>query len=280
MRLGTLLVRRAATPASRASRALARAAALAHGAQALAVRAAPAAGLLALAETLRFATAAAARLVLLAEATGRAGVAAGVEALGHDLALVDPDLDADAAEGRLRLGEAVVDVRTQRVQRDAALGVGLRARHLRAAEAAAAGDLHALRAGADRRRERALHRTAEAHAILELLGDRLCDELRVELGALDLVDVDVDVLVRHRVHLTAQRVDLGARLPDDDAGARGEDVDRDALLVLLDEDVAEPGMTELAADVVADLDVLDQVLGELLRARVPVGLPFVDDTDA
>jgi len=86
--------------------------------------------------------------------------------------------------------------------------------------------------------------------------------------------------VRHRVHLTAQRIDLGARLPDDDSRARREDVDRDPLLVLLDEDVAEPGMTELAADVVADLDILDQVLRELLRARVPVGLPFVDDTDA
>src|SRR5436190_1142366 len=75
------------------------------------------------------------------------------------------------------------------------------------------------------------------------------------------------------------RADLGPGLPDDDAWARGEDVDRDPLLVLLDEDVAEPGMAELAADVVADLDVLDQVLGELLRARVPVGLPLVDYPD-
>ena len=44
---------------------------------------------------------------------------------GHDLALVDPDLDADAAGRRPRLDEAVVDVRADRVQRDAALGVGL-----------------------------------------------------------------------------------------------------------------------------------------------------------
>jgi hypothetical protein len=165
------------------------------------------------------------------------------------------------------------------VQRDAALGVGLRARHLRAAEPTAAGDLHALRAGPNRGGERALHRAPKAHAVLELLGDRLRDELGVELGPLDLVDVDVDVLVRHRVHLAAQRVDLGARLPDDDAGTRGEDVDRDPLLVFLYEDVAQPGVAELAADVIADLDVLDQVLGELLRARVPVGLPLMDDAD-
>src|SRR6185503_16139437 len=83
-----------------------------------------------------------ARLLLLGDA---------LEALGHDLALVDPDLHADPAEGRLRLDEAVVDVRADRVQRDAALGVALRAAHLRAAEAAAALNLHAVGAGAHRR---------------------------------------------------------------------------------------------------------------------------------
>ena len=71
-------------------------------------------------------------------------------ALGHDLALVDPDLHADAAVGRLGLDEAVVDVGADRVQRHTALGVALRAAHLRAAETATALDLHAVRARADR----------------------------------------------------------------------------------------------------------------------------------
>src|SRR5579864_4516525 len=57
---------------------------------------------------------------------------------GRRLALVDPDLHADPAEGGAGLVEAVVDVRAQRVQRHAALTVELRARHLRAAEAARA----------------------------------------------------------------------------------------------------------------------------------------------
>src|SRR3989304_1413572 len=61
--------------------------------------------------------------------------------------------------------------------------------------------------------------------------------------------------------------------------ARGVDVDRDALLVLLDQDVGQTRVPELAVGVLADLDVLDQVLGEVLRARVPVGLPLVDDAD-
>src|SRR4029078_11800008 len=95
------------------------------------------------------------------------------------------------------------------------LGVGLRAAHLRAAEPAAAGDLDPLRAGAGRRRERALHRAAERHAVLQLLRDRLRDELRVELGPLDLVDVDVDVLAGDGVQLLAERVDLDTGFADD-----------------------------------------------------------------
>ena len=153
-------------------------------------------------------------------------------ALGHDLALVDPDLDADPAERRLRLDEAVVDVRADRVQRDAALGIGLRAAHLRAAEPAAAGDLDPLRTGTDRRRERALHRAPERHAVLQLLGDRLRDELRVELGPLDLVDVDVDVLAGDGVQLLAKRIDLDTGLADHDPRARRVDVDRHRCLSL------------------------------------------------
>ena len=86
----------------------------------------------------------------------------------------------------------------------------------------------------------------------ELLGDRLRDELRVELGPLDLVDVDVDVLLRHRMQLAPQRVDLGAGLADHDARARGVDVDRDPLLVLADEDVGQARVRELVVDVLAD----------------------------
>src|SRR5262249_6757196 len=106
----------------------------------------------------------------------------------HDLALVDPDLDPDAAVRRLGLDEAVVDVGADRVQRHATLGVALAAAHLGAAQPAAALDADAGGARAHRRRERALHRPPEADAVLELLGDRLRDKLCVELRPLDLVD--------------------------------------------------------------------------------------------
>src|SRR5207342_702859 len=72
------------------------------------------------------------------------GSAVALEALGHDLALVDPHLDADPPERRLGLGEAVVDIGAQRVERHAPLAVLLRPGHLRPAEPAAAAHLHAL----------------------------------------------------------------------------------------------------------------------------------------
>src|SRR5512144_2110746 len=72
------------------------------------------------AATARALTAAAA-----ATTTGSGGAGSGLRlplgtGAGH-LALVDPDLHADAAEGRAGLVEAVVDVRTERVQGHAAL---------------------------------------------------------------------------------------------------------------------------------------------------------------
>src|SRR5581483_7778446 len=224
--------------------------------------------------------AAAAGGVLVAEARLLAAAGDAAVALGHDLALVDPHLDADPARRGTSLGEAVVDVGANRVQRDAALRVLLGAAHLCAAEPAGALNLHAGRAGADRRRERALHRTAERDTVLELLGDRLRDELRVEFRPLDLVDVDVDVLGGHRVDLLAKRIHLDAGLADHDPGAGGIDVDRDPLLVLPDQDVRQPRVRQLLQDVLPDPQILEQRGREVLLAHHPVRLPVVDDADA
>src|SRR3954451_11566964 len=156
------------------------------------------------------------------------------EALGHDLALVDPDLHADAAEGRACLVEAVVDVGPEGVQRHASVRVALGARHFGAAQPAGHLDLHALGARAHGRGQCPLHRAPEGHAVLELLGDRLGHEPRVELGALDLEDVHLHGLAGHLVELPAEGVHLRAGLADHDAGPGRVDVDLDLVLVLLD----------------------------------------------
>jgi hypothetical protein len=117
-------------------------------------------------------------------------------------------------------------------------------------------------------------------SLLELLSDRLRDELCIELGALDLVDVDVHVLLGQRVNLLTERVDFDTGLADDDARASRVDVDGDPLLVLADQDVGQARVRKLADDVLADLDVLEKCACELLLADHPIRLPVVDDADA
>src|SRR3569833_573827 len=87
------------------------------------------------------------RALATAAATGGAllrGLRLALGAARRRLTLVDPDLHADAAEGRTGLVEAVVVVRAERVQGHLALAVELRAGHLGAAQAAAALHLDAL----------------------------------------------------------------------------------------------------------------------------------------
>src|SRR5207244_3380995 len=95
--------------------------------------------------------------------------------VGEDVALVDPDLHADAPERRARLRLAVVDVGPQGVQRHPAFAVPLLAAHLGAAEASAALHPDALRTGLHRRLHGALHRPPERHPPRELVGDALRD---------------------------------------------------------------------------------------------------------
>src|SRR5215213_3531951 len=104
-------------------------------------------------------TASARAVAVLAVAPGPAAVAAlgaglvdgvGLCAASHrrrrveNLAAVYPALDADDAEGRVRLREAVVNVGAQSVQRQTPLEVPLRARDLRAVQAAGDPDLDPL----------------------------------------------------------------------------------------------------------------------------------------
>src|SRR5439155_25739538 len=92
-------------------------------------------------------------------------------------------------------------------------------------------------------------------------------------------DVHAHGLLRHAVQLAAQRVDLGAGLADHDAGPGRVDVDLDLVLVLADRDAGEAGVRQLALDVVADVDVLEQVVGELALVE-PLRLPVVDVADS
>src|SRR5690606_31472091 len=198
----------------------------------------------------------------------------------EDLALVDPGLDSDDSVLRLRLGEAVVDVGAERVQRHAAFAVPLRTRDLGAVQAAGHVDLDAQRAQAHRVAHRALHRTAEHDAALQLLRDRLGDQLRVELGLAHLGDVDVRRDAHHLADFLAQLLDVLAALADHHARTGGVDGDAGGLRGSLDQDPADAGGGQLLAEHVADLEVRRQVAGVFLLAGVPLGVPVLGDAQA
>src|SRR4029450_13012904 len=125
-------------------------------------------------------------------------------------------------------------------------------------EAARALHPDAERAGLLRVLHRALHRTTESDATGELIRDALRDELCVELGLLDLLDVELDLVVTGDLReASAQAVGLGAAATDDDAGARRVHVDAQTITGALDLDAADRGVRHLRHQAVAGVPVLD-----------------------
>src|SRR4051812_44423907 len=143
--------------------------------------------------------------------------------MAENLALEDPDLDAaDTVSGvGGRLG--IIDIAAKRVERHAPFTIPFGARDLGAAEPSRTCNADSFRAKTQRRLNGALHRTAERNPALELVGNRLGDELGIDLRLADLDDVQRDVAGGHRTELLAQLLDVGALLADDHARTSGVD---------------------------------------------------------
>src|SRR4029450_2917872 len=103
----------------------------------------------------------------------------------------------------------------QRMQRHAAFAVPFGARDLGAAQTAGAGDADAFGAHAEGPLNGALHGAAESDTALELVGDTLRDEARVNLRLADLDDVEADFAVGHLRQRLLQLLDVAALLADD-----------------------------------------------------------------
>src|SRR5262249_5779477 len=132
----------------------------------------------------------------------RLGISAmSLRSLGPVLALVDPALHSDVAERRARLREAVIDIRAERLERDAPEARELASRHLGPAESARELELHPEPSLRHRRGHRLLHRAPERRPLLELLRDVFRDEIGVQLGNRDLLRVDRDLLLGQRLEL-------------------------------------------------------------------------------
>ena len=100
----------------------------------------------------------------------------------------------------MRLRRAVIDIRAERVQRNAPFAVPLRARDFRAVQPSGNAHLDPLGPDAHRVRNGPPHRAPELHAPFELLRDALSDQGRIELGLADLGNIDANVVQRHTQH--------------------------------------------------------------------------------
>src|SRR6185369_8838083 len=134
----------------------------------------------------------------------------------------------------------------------------------------AAGDANLDAAGAEPqgRFDGLAHRSAERHALLELHRHRLGDQLRVELGLLDLLDVDEDLAVGPLLDLLLELVDFRPLAADDDPRARGVDVDLQPVDRALGLDLRDAGVREPLLEGRAQR----QILVQQLRV-VAVGVP-------
>src|SRR5215468_6054996 len=175
---------------------------------------------------------------------------------GQHLALEDPHLHTDGPVRRVRLGEAVVDVGADGVQRHSSVAIPFAARDLRAPQPPRAGDPDAVGAEPQRRGDGLLHGAPEGHALLELEGHVLRHQLRVELGMDDLFDIEVDLLGRAHLDLVLELLHLGALPAIDDAGTGGEDGDAGAVGRALDVDAGDARVIQRGLDEAPDLHVL------------------------
>src|SRR5919106_822609 len=105
------------------------------------------------------------------------------------------------------------------------------------------------------RLDRLAHRATERHALFELHGHRLGNQLRFELRLLDLLDVDEDLAVRPLLDLLLQLVDFGPLAADDDARTRGVDIDLQLVGRALGLDARHTCVREALLQAVAQLEV-------------------------
>ncbi len=166
------------------------------------------------------------------------------------------------------------------MQRHSTFAVPLGPAHLSATEAARGLDPDALGSGLHGVLHGPLHGPAEGHTAHQLVGHALGDECCVELGLLDLNDVQLDPGVTGQLGETGPKaVGLRALAADDDARTGGVHVDLQLVPGPLDLDAADGRIGKLVHEVAADAGILSQIVTVFLAIGDPAGLPIGGDTE-
>ena len=181
-------------------------------------------------------------------------------ALAVNRTLADPYLDTQDTYLRKRLGQAVIDVGTECMQRNTSLFHRFAAGHLGTAYTSGNLDLDTFGAHTHRRCDSGFHGAAERYAALQLAGDVLSHDHGVNLRTLHFEDIDLDLLTGEFLQLLLEFIDLLAALADDDTGAGRRDRDRNKLQRALDDDLRDARLRQTDIQILADLGVFDQFL--------------------
>ena len=158
-------------------------------------------------------------------------------------------------------GEPVIDIGTQRMQRQLTLQIPFTARDFSAVQPAGNANLDAFAAEAQRRIDGLAHGAAESHALFELQRNRFRNQLSIELGLVNFLNVDENFalgLLRQRL---LQLFDLGAFAADDDAGPRGADRDAQLVAGAVDFNRTDAGRFQLLAQTFFELQIFLQQSG-------------------
>src|SRR5262244_3388888 len=110
--------------------------------------------------------------------------------------LVDPAFHADHAVRGLRLRCTEINIRAERLERQASLQVPFFAGDFRTVQAAGNTDFDSLAAETQSRVHRFAHRAAESNALFELQRNRFRNKRCLELRAVHFLNVDVHFALR------------------------------------------------------------------------------------
>ena len=158
----------------------------------------------------------------------------------QNVALVYPHLNAENAERGVRDTKAVIDIGTERLQRNGTLLIMLGTRDFRTVETTADLNLNALSACVHSLAHRLFHSTTEERALFELCRNTLGKQLRVEVGVLDFYDIDIYLFAaRQLFEVLFKLVDADVLLPDYLAGKLRMDRDLNLALRALYNDLTD-----------------------------------------
>ena len=137
----------------------------------------------------------------------------------------NPTLHADEAEVSFRLAEAIVHIRTQRVERNTTLDVVLALRNLVPAKPTRHHHLATLGTGPHGVLHGTLHRLTIRSASLDLRRNALGDELPVEFRPTHFLNLNLRRTAEQLLQVRRKPFYFRASPSDDNSGPRGVDVD-------------------------------------------------------